>query len=281
MDKEQRIAVFRETQKCANEFRYTNDKGESKDLYREDYGMKFSDGRLFSRPVYKLIATDKPKYGKTEISVERIDCLVAAQQLVDDGYNPAVLNMASFKQPGGGVKNGSAAQEENLCRRTNLYKSISKFEKNGYPLDINWGAIYSPVVTIFRKTEAENYGFMDEPYVVDFITAAAIKHPKLNGDGTLEQKTRDILKNKVRQILNVGLYYRNDSLVLGAFGCGAYGTPPIEMAKIFREVLGERFYRGAYKKIVFAVLDDHNAHREHNPEGNFKPFCDILEMPNR
>jgi uncharacterized protein (TIGR02452 family) len=122
---------------------------------------------------------------------------------------------------------------------------------------------------------------MNEPCVVDFITAAAIKHPKLNEDGTLEQKTRDILKNKVRQILNVGLYYRNDSLVLGAFGCGAYGTPPIEMAKIFREVLGERFYRGAYKKIVFAVLDDHNAHREHNPEGNFKPFCDVLEMPTR
>jgi hypothetical protein len=53
------------------------------------------------------------------------------------------------------------------------------------------------------------------------------------------------------------------------------------MAKIFREVLGERFYRGAYKKIVFAVLDDHNAHREHNPEGNFKPFCDVFEMPTR
>ena len=62
-----------------------------------------------------------------------------------------------------------------------------------------------------------------------------------------------------------------------AFGCGAYGTPPSEMAKIFNEVLSERFYKGAYKKIVFAVLDDRNAHREHNPEGNFKPFCDILQ----
>ena len=81
MDKEQRIAVFRETQKCANEFRYTNNAGESQDLYREDYGMKFSDGRLFSRPVYKLIATDKPKYGKTEVSVEHIDCFGVQTEL--------------------------------------------------------------------------------------------------------------------------------------------------------------------------------------------------------
>ena len=27
-------------------------------------------------------------------------------------------------------------------------------------------------------------------------------------------------------------------------------------------------------KIEFAILDDHNAHQSHNPEGNFKPFAD-------
>ncbi len=25
---------------------------------------------------------------------------------------------------------------------------------------------------------------------------------------------------------------------------------------------------------VFGILDDHNAHQSHNPEGNFKPFAD-------
>lgn len=29
-----------------------------------------------------------------------------------------------------------------------------------------------------------------------------------------------------------------------------------------------------YRKIVFAILDDHNAHQSHNPEGNLKPFAD-------
>lgn len=277
MDKKERIDIFRETMKCANEWRFTNPSGEDCELLKEDYGMKFSDSRLFARPVYKLIAEDKPQNDKTIICVERKDCLYAAMNLIDDGYNPAVLNMASFKCPGGGVKNGSAAQEENLCRRTNLYKSISKYAEKGYPLDVNWGAIYSPVVSIFRKTENEGYEFMDKPYTVDVISAAALKHPGLNPNGTLNDMAKKTLKNKVRQILNVGLYYKNDSLVLGAFGCGAYGTPPAEMAKIFRDVLRERFYNGAYKKIVFAIIDDKNAFREHNPEGNFKPFCDILE----
>ena len=98
----------------------------------------------------------------------------------------------------------------------------------------------------------------------------------LNADGTLEEKTRDILRNKIRTIFNVALYWKNDSLVLAAFGCGAYGTPPEEMAKLFKEVMNERLYKYAFKKIVFAVLDDHNAHREHNPEGNFIPFKRIL-----
>ena len=70
---------------------------------------------------------------------------------------------------------------------------------------MNWGAIYSPVVSIFRKTENEGYEFMDEPYTVDVISAAALKHPGLNPNGTLNDLAKKTLKNKVRQILNVGL----------------------------------------------------------------------------
>ena len=36
-----------------------------------------------------------------------------------------VLNFASATNPGGGVKNGSNAQEESICRVTSLYKELS------------------------------------------------------------------------------------------------------------------------------------------------------------
>lgn len=31
-----------------------------------------------------------------------------------------------------------------------------------------------------------------------------------------------------------------------------------------------------FRLVVFGILDDHNAHKEHNPEGNIKPFADVF-----
>lgn len=285
MTKEERIKVFEETLACAKNWKYTNpDSGEATELFREDYNMHYEDSEIYNRNLFQKL--DKKLFNRfehTDVRVINKDCLYVAEELVNiEGLYPAVLNMASFKRPGGGVKTGSAAQEENLCRRTNLYPSIEKFadqkHKVHYPLDINFGAIYSPVVSVFRLSEETDYQFMILPFTVDVISCAAIKNPKLNADGTLEEKSRDILRNKIRTIFNVALYWKNDSLVLGAFGCGAYGTPPEEMAKLFKEVMSERPYKHAFKKIVFAILDDHNTHREHNPEGNFIPFKRILSQ---
>ena len=63
----------------------------------------------------------------TEVSVENKDCVLAAKQLIDDGYNPAMLNLADLYTPGGLVEYGSGAQEENLCRRSNLVLSLYQF----------------------------------------------------------------------------------------------------------------------------------------------------------
>ncbi len=42
-------------------------------------------------------------------------------------------------------------------------------------------------------------------------------------------------------------------LILGAFGCGAFGNPPKVVAKAFREVLEERRYHTAFQRVVFAI----------------------------
>ena len=56
--------------------------------------------------------------GETIVKVENIDCLLAAEQMLKEGYHPAVLNMAGRQNPGGGVQTGAGAQEENLYRRS-------------------------------------------------------------------------------------------------------------------------------------------------------------------
>ena len=102
-----------------------------------------------------------------------------------------------------------------------------------------------------------------------------MKNPTLV-NGKLQPWVIDTTKSKIRQILDIALENGHDSVVLSAFGCGAYKTPPTEMAKLFKEVLGNKKYKGAFKVIHFAIINLKSTNGSHNPQGNFQPFKDIL-----
>ena len=48
--------------------------------------------------------------------------------------------------------------------------------------------------------------------------------------------------------------------IVGAFGCGAFKTPPNEMALLFKQVMAEEEFIDRYRLITFAILSDHNDH---------------------
>lgn len=289
MERKDRIDVFADTVVCCSRGNYTNKKGETVEIPTSSQDLSINDVRFYSSDIKKKINFDKLPRHKTEITVVNQDCLYAAKELVDDGYIPVVINNASFKRPGGGVTGGSAAQEENLCRRTNLYESIFRFNKDmakeyglpveeeQYPLPVMNGAIYSPSIAVFKASEDKNYDYLDEPFMVDIITIAALKNPAMK-DGKMDKWSRDVTKNKIKMMLNLGIYWENDAIVLGAFGCGAFANPPEEIAQIFKEVLDEPDYRDKFEKVVFAIIDDHNAHKEHNPRGNLVPFQEVFNQ---
>lgn len=224
----------------------------------------------------------KERKFKTEISVMSADCLEQAR-LLD---NPLVLNMASYKNPGGGVVNGSMAQEENIFRRSNLFQSLYQFvyysdqygikqnDKNKYPLPF-YGGVYSNDITVFRGSENNGYYLLGKPFKTSFISISAIKRPELK-NGKMNKSDISKMKNKIKVIFEVALANSHENLVLSAFGCGAYGNPPEQIALIFKELLNNE-YDGCFKKIVFSIFDDHNSYKEHNPNGNYKPFKQILE----
>jgi uncharacterized protein (TIGR02452 family) len=66
----------------------------------------------------------------TVINSDTVSALVEYSKI----SKTCILNMASHKKPGGGVKNGARAQEESLFRCSNLSKSISN---TLYPLNKN------------------------------------------------------------------------------------------------------------------------------------------------
>lgn len=276
-----RAEVFQDTIKRVKRGQYISENGK---LVR----LPSDESMIEHTSFYKNeFAIEKRAEGRCDTKVEVVneDTLAATKKLVDEGLHPAVLNMANRQNPGGGVYGGAGAQEENLFRRTNLFRSMFQFSPYAaiyglkmsacqYPLDRNWGGVYTPQACIFRGTEADGYPLLDEPYSADFIAVPAINNPELDGKGMIVPALAEATKNKMRTLFRIAYAKGNDSLVLGALGCGAFGNPPHHVAKLFREVMEEEEFRGAFKKVVFAILDDHNAYKKHNPEGNFKPFVE-------
>ena len=223
----------------------------------------------------------------TEVRVENKDCVLAAKALIDAGYNPAMLNLADLYTPGGLVEYGSGAQEENLCRRSNLVQSLYQFSegrvreypglglkpsKAQYPMDERFGGVYSGIVTFFRGPEDQGSMLEARPYNIPVISVAALSGPRIDDKGMMFRPEADITLDKMRTILRIGLDNGHDSLVLSAFGCGAFANPPAHIAKLFHQVMEDDEFADCYRLIDFAILDGYRTGLRHNPEGNYLPF---------
>lgn len=173
----------------------------------------------------------------------------------------AVLNFANPKRPGGGVAQGAQAQEESLCRSSNLYPCLTdeRIWADYYGYHEFWKdhffsnrVIYHRDVTVF-KTDEELPVMMDRGdwFQVDVITCAA---PYL-GKQRYSNATvlGELFCARIRQILEAAMDNEAEVLILGAFGCGAFKNPPQVVARAFRLVLEEERYRTAFKRVVFAV----------------------------
>ena len=192
-----------------------------------------------------------------------------------------VLNFASASNPGGGVLKGATAQEEAICRCSTLYFHLSendmwqKFYKphreESNPLH-NDDCIYTPDVMVVQS-DTETPEILEEKdwYSVNIITCAA---PNLranpsnaynSGDGNTRPNISDkalleLHKKRLKRILDIAIDNKNEIIILGAFGCGAFKNPPEIVAKAMKEITEE--YKYAFKVIEYAVYcssrDDRN-----------------------
>lgn len=162
--------------------------------------------------------------------------------------------MASLKNAGGGVRIGCHAQEECLCRRSNLYPVLKSFV---YPLP-RISTIYTPGITIYKDSKYNPYPI---PYKVNILSAAMCK---LHRDQEFTKEHALLAKEKIEHLLRTALHFDQRRLVLGAWGCGAYRCPPDIIAKIFKIVLESPEFKNQFEEICFAILDYQGA--------NYKAF---------
>ena len=199
--------------------------------------------------------------------------------------NVAVLNFASATHPGGGVVNGSNAQEECLCRCSDLYFCLNtrpmwdgfynphRAEHN--PLH-NDDIIYTPGITVF-KTDTAIPEIMPARmwYDVNVITCAApnLKSNPQKKDEPYPISDKDLYDlhvKRFKRILEVVSAEGNEAVILGAFGCGAFRNDPKVVAEA--AYTATREFLHAFRTIEFAVYCRRGAENE-----NYNAFSKVFQ----
>lgn len=179
----------------------------------------------------------------------------AAQRLAGLGKQKIVaLNFASARNQGGGFLAGAMAQEEDLCRKSGLYTCLKArplfYNANIMCDDCYYtdGVIYSPNVPFFRD---EYNLLLENPFTLSIITAPAPNLSGMKPEG-LQHKLRAIIRGRAEKILHIAAMNGHKNIILGAWGCGAFGNDPKMVSEEFKKML-EKF--PAFEHVCFAVYD--------------------------
>lgn len=231
-------------------------------LSKETYPDQAGDGKSsLARSSHSIVRVSK---GKTFQTALRLHSEHPERKIV-------VLNFASATNPGGGVKNGSSAQEESLCRCSTLYPTLDRSWLWSKYYSVNRAArnvlhtdacIYSPGVVICKTDDSIPKRLNPDHFVtVDVITCAAPNLRKAPGNyhnpeagdvvRITPQELYRIHLQRAKHILHVAAHNEVDSLVLGAFGCGAFANDPHIVAQAYHAAIEE--YKGRFSEIEFAI----------------------------
>jgi uncharacterized protein (TIGR02452 family) len=207
-------------------------------------------------PPERSVPTPGKRHGATAVTVENDVVLDVAARLARKGRVVA-LNFASATSPGGGFLTGARAQEESIARSSGLYACLEgnpMYDQHRGRLDAMYSdyVIYSPDVPVFRTDAGD---LLEEPYSCSILTSPA---PQANALRKYQpERLPEIeaaLRSRIAKVLAAGVAHGHDTIILGAWGCGAFGNDPELVAQLFDEALSGPFL-AAYREIVFAILD--------------------------
>ena len=244
---------------------------------------------IAEKSVIDVPVPSKTEKAKVIVSGKR--SLEAAESYAKQGKKVCVLNFASATNPGGGVVNGSSAQEECICRCTTLYPCLNTNQmwnvfynphrKTANPL-YNNDCIYTPNVCVFKSDtnfpeplQKENW------WSVNILTCAAPNlrerpsnmmnpHAGKVAAKITPTELEKLLTERIRRIFEVAVANQNEVLILGAFGCGAFKNPPEIVARVFNKVMQN--YLCYFDTIEYAV---YHTERE---MANYDAFCKEMQL---
>ena len=231
---------------------YTAPSGRTVDL-RESIAA--ARAGTYDVPPDQPVAPPAPGTLATRFEVRNESTLAAAHRLA--AVNPVALNFASAHNPGGGFLGGARAQEESLCRASALHACLLGRPMYPHhnaardPMYTAW-SIYSPGVPVFRDDDG---ALLEAPWRCGFVSAAApnVKTVRERCPERLAEVPA-VMTDRIGRVLGIAAREGHASVVLGAWGCGAFGGDSELVAGRFHAALHGPF-RGVFATVVFAVLD--------------------------
>ncbi|MGY3751136.1 TIGR02452 family protein [Vagococcus acidifermentans] len=171
--------------------------------------------------------------------------------------NIGVLNFASAVDPGGNFFTGAVAQEEALAIASNLYQTqlahqaYYQINRRNPSLIYTDNAIYSPDTVFFRE---DTLALTDQPVTASVLTIPAVNLRQAAAVGEDTSAAEHIMARRMGRILAIFHHTGDDTLILGAFGCGVFGNDPQTIADIWYKLLTGDF-KQQFRHVHFAVLD--------------------------
>lgn len=225
---------------------------------------RFDDVVVLSPSKLKSIMNDEDKffektfYGHSDCEFYLLAC--DSYEVAKEMERPLVMNFANAIYPGGGFLSGARAQEESLCRNSTLYASLTS--KNAYemyeynanhlnPIDSDY-MLLSQCVSVFRD---EDHELLENPYMVSVMTIPA-PNKKRRAAKVKQGELDRVMKDRLRYFLMAAARYGYSELVLGAWGCGAFGHDTKKVAQYFYELFFEEKFKDFFKMVTFAILGD-------------------------
>ena len=207
--------------------------------------------RLFRPEQLAALAQPAPGFAG------RLTVLDATTQEAAATWAPdvALLNFASARNIGGGFLGGAKAQEEDLCRCSALFRCLET-QPDYYRANREHRStlytdhlIWSPAVPFFRLRGNQ---LPDRLFLAGVITAPAPNRGPMHANEPESLAALpDVFARRWRHVLAVAASSGHRRLVLGAWGCGAFGNDPYDVAAAFLRVWPQ--WASAFDEVAFAI----------------------------
>jgi uncharacterized protein (TIGR02452 family) len=113
-------------------------------------------------------------------------------------------------------------------------------------------AIYSPDVVFFRDA---NYNLLEAPVTTSILTLPAVNMGQVRAKGEDIVRAKQAMKDRMRLALAILAQERNETIILGAYGCGVFGNDPCDVANWWQELLSGEGFGSFFNRVLFVVLD--------------------------